>query len=370
MGSWNLSIPLTLLYLFGVRSAIAQDGQNCDNALVRATYNNTSSRFLDYRLADYVDENTYNSLTTGIAASTVIYGVPVGADYKSFKQDVQRRVHSHDESLSIDELRNVAWTGLDERSNTPYIACVNAQNKNLRLIPVKATTHDIRFEVRYAPVGASPIPLPVTWQGNIVTQEKLPSEIPAGGFTIVVQRPKPDDGESSLAVNGAGFTDSVTLTPLPPVLPTPSPTPNTLCLRLAPVTEIGRRSSFGDQRAKFVTVYLTGASIMVTFKLSPRLVHAGRRQTSSRWYFMVRSANPAPGVLPLGRRMKTPWRSGQTVSAFVEAKETVGDIPFCGDRKARHVPACLGEHTIRVMRAVQIVIRSTSSRVISSPVRS
>jgi hypothetical protein len=201
-------------------SAIAQDVAQCDKALVMATYNRTDLAFLDWRLAEHVDEGTYDTIKREAGARGTIYGVPISSTYGEFKQNIRRLQKTRHESYTQHIFRNVAWTGLDPDARTTYSHCLDTVARlkatGLMLIPLWATVSDITFQVRYVPVGNSPNPMPVTWSGVEAKRNTLPKAIRAGSVTVVVPRPK---RESTLAVNGDGITDRLMLTPMPTRIP-------------------------------------------------------------------------------------------------------------------------------------------------------
>ena len=86
---------------------------DCDSALVRATYNKIDQQYVDWRLAEKVDEGTYNQIKTEAGANAVIYGVPVGASYGDFQENIKSLKREHQESYTSQTYRNILWTGLD-----------------------------------------------------------------------------------------------------------------------------------------------------------------------------------------------------------------------------------------------------------------
>ncbi|UGX95498.1 hypothetical protein G6321_00010290 [Bradyrhizobium barranii subsp. barranii] len=63
--------------------------QSCDAALVKATYNEVEFDYADWRMAEKVDQASYDQSKTDIGANATIYGVPVGATYGDFQQNIQ-----------------------------------------------------------------------------------------------------------------------------------------------------------------------------------------------------------------------------------------------------------------------------------------
>jgi hypothetical protein len=193
----------------------AQTIGECDSALVMATFTRQDRRFLDWRLADKVDENTYSEIRRNAGANAVIYGVPMGANYGEFKNNAKNYRREQQESLTLDETRNIQWTGLDPNAVTTYSECLKAfaqSRSGLHLLPKTATDTDISFELVYTVAGAMPNPARLSWTGGNISERTLPRQASAGSTMVIVRRP---DRQHTLAVNTPGYSDSIILTPLP-----------------------------------------------------------------------------------------------------------------------------------------------------------
>jgi hypothetical protein len=211
------AITLLAAIAFSLNPAKAEGVKDCDAALVNATYSRVESQFIDWRLAELVDEGSYDSIKTEAGVTGAIYGVPVGANYGQFKENIKTNKRSSSKSFTSNTFRNVLWTGLDPSSVTAYSECLKSlAQKNLFLVPRTATSTDISFELKYTVVGNSPNPLPVTWSGIESKDNPLPKEVIAGTTGIIIKRPVAD---SSLVVNGVGLSDTIVLTPMPAPIP-------------------------------------------------------------------------------------------------------------------------------------------------------
>ena len=69
-------------------TAVGSSIKSCDAALVEDTYSKTEEKNIDWRLAQSIDEGTYNQVKTNLGASVVIFGVPIGASYQDFKENI------------------------------------------------------------------------------------------------------------------------------------------------------------------------------------------------------------------------------------------------------------------------------------------
>ena len=140
-------------------------------------------------MASHVDQSTYEKIKTDIGAEGVIYGIPVGANYGNFKENIQSYTTGQSSSYSEEQFRNVSWTGLSPEAADAYKECIRLQKKGLFLIPDKATDTDITFRVSYTIVGGSANPVPVAWTGGAVAENSLPKTISAGEHIIVESWP-------------------------------------------------------------------------------------------------------------------------------------------------------------------------------------
>ncbi len=213
--------PLLAFLVFSPSTRAAESVAACEGALVKATYNRFSSEHLDWRLASYVNEKTYDEIKHDAGANTVIYGVPVGANYGDFKRRVEEKTNILKTSLTHDQAINVMWTGLDPNAPSGYATCLQTlvlSSFGLHSVVKSATTRDIAILLRWVPRGNDPRVLTLTWSG-ISTDEQgkaLPRTLTAGEQVIIVARPKT---QRQLAVNAAGFGDVITLEPMPPPPP-------------------------------------------------------------------------------------------------------------------------------------------------------
>ena len=216
------AFPILIALSIGSASSAFAEG-SCDGALVRATYNLSNQVGLDWRLADLVDQATYDQITHSAGASAVIYGVPVGANYSDYKNRVDTLKKQHNEQLTYAQQLNIAWSGLDPNSVNAYRDCLNAQVLNangLRAAVIGATKSDISILLRWNVPGSPKTSL--NWSGATTQLKPLfPNSISQGDVTIVVPRPQQ---EMSVAANAPGYTtQQIVLEPLPPPAPILTP---------------------------------------------------------------------------------------------------------------------------------------------------
>jgi hypothetical protein len=108
-------------------TTLAGAKENCDSALVVATYSDQSSYSSDWRLATFVSREAYNELKKGMSGNAVIYGVPVGASYDEYKRNIEKLTQSHKESLTINQARQILWRGLDAGAVNAYSKCLQTE---------------------------------------------------------------------------------------------------------------------------------------------------------------------------------------------------------------------------------------------------
>jgi tripartite-type tricarboxylate transporter receptor subunit TctC len=210
---------VALLTLSESNAASAGSPSACNPALVISTYNKIDASKSDWRMANFVDQETYGKIKQSAGLSATIYGIPVGADYNQFKENISNYKTSNTQSFSEEQFQNVAWTGLGTEAADAYKECIRSKSRGLYIIPDKSSDADLSFRISYGVIGGSPNPLPVIWSGGAAKDAALPKNVSAGERIIVIDRPTKS---STLAINddgNAGFSDSVILAPLPSPIP-------------------------------------------------------------------------------------------------------------------------------------------------------
>lgn len=214
----------------------------CDAALVKSTYSSSSRVGLDWRLAELVDERTYNEIKQSAGGSAIIYGVPAAANYDEYRKKITSYKHSTDQSLSYTQQLNIAWTGLDPLAPSAYADCLKAERNKLGLhaFVVGATETDISVQLSWNVPGFPTAGIAAEGPPAAVIR-RFPAELGQGERTVVVPRPT---SQITLAVNSSrplGYTSTIVLEPLP----SPAPSPP-----LPTVAEIGGTWLFGGINGK------------------------------------------------------------------------------------------------------------------------
>jgi hypothetical protein len=208
-----LRLVAALVGLSSTSSALASTA-DCRDALVVSTYNLSSNRFRDARLATAVTQAEYDQVKHEGGASAVIYDVPVGANYGDFQSRARQMASSYNSSLTESEVINVLWTGIDAQSASAYSACLAAdvlQGRGLHLVTRGASGSDLTLLLRYTPIGDDPVPRHVAWQPSVIAGVTLPDRAPAGDYILRVPRPA---RQMQIVVNGNGMADSLVIEPL------------------------------------------------------------------------------------------------------------------------------------------------------------
>jgi hypothetical protein len=219
----------TLASLIVSGPAFAIDVSSCDPALVRMTYKATSKSSSDFRLSNLVDETTYKGLTKNMKGTGYLYGVPVGASYDDYQQNWMHLHRDLKVSLSAEESRSVAWTGVP-LENSDYGKClaalVSIATTGITLTPKSATENDILVEVTWrVPQGTALLEVDAVWAAS---DEKLlilpPAKLKNGATSFLVKRPV--TGSINVFVNvQQQFSDHLVVaaySPPPPLPPTPN----------------------------------------------------------------------------------------------------------------------------------------------------
>lgn len=201
--------------------ALAEGVSDCNKALILDTYQSFDSQHVDWRLADHVDQGTWNTITHNGSVTVPIYGVPSGGSYSDFHNSVEKNIHDHSESLTLDQAHNVMWTGLGANGGEAYRDClrtIEATGSGLHVAVKYATADQISLILQWAPVGSESNPVTPSYKG--ITRDEsgnpLPSALAAGSTSIILKRPAT---ERIFVVNVPGHSDQVVLEPLPPPPP-------------------------------------------------------------------------------------------------------------------------------------------------------
>jgi hypothetical protein len=216
-------MKIRILALFGVpflgyvlaTPVQANEAAGCSEALVLATYNRVQFDHEDWRVAQYVTEDEYNSIAHDAGASAVIYGVPIGANYSDFQKRISDRTDSYKESLTHDQATTIMWTGLDPNAANAYSECLKARvfNQPGFHIAVKAATRtQVSVVVGWTPTGPEARNATPEWSWEGAKFASLPKTVPSGTHIVILPRP---DSQEMLAVNFGGHADSLVIDPLP-----------------------------------------------------------------------------------------------------------------------------------------------------------
>jgi hypothetical protein len=212
----QVTVAAVFLAGLAVGPVMAAGVGDCEGALVISTYSKISKSHEYAELTSLVTEDVYNEIKQKAGGSTTIFGIPVGANFADFKKRAESSMSQSSEKTTHDEMLNILWTGLDNNAVSVYSDCINAAAKSegLHISVRSATTVDITVLVTWTPKGTNPQIAHLEWSvlSDAALSQSLPPEITAGDQIVVVPRPS---AEKTLAVNTAGYGDSVTLTPLP-----------------------------------------------------------------------------------------------------------------------------------------------------------
>lgn len=191
---------------------------SCDNALILSTYSEKSSFHSDWRLAKFVSEEVYDKAKQEYGINVVIYGVPVGASYKNYQENYRKLEQSFNESLTLDQSRQIMWTGLDPNSLTAYDTCLKSEIFNtpgLHIAIVGATEENYTIKVRWFIPKSNDIK--VSWSIPEILGKQIRTDFPQGDTIISVTRPK---SQMIIAANGKGFaSEAITLSQMPKPVP-------------------------------------------------------------------------------------------------------------------------------------------------------
>ena len=200
--------------------ASAQNVSDCNAALVMSTYNRLDVSHSDWRVASLVTEKEWNEINNQFHGNATIYGIPMGASYQDYHNRVIDKLNSYNESLTQDELTNVAWTGLDPHGASAYVECLKAahQGQGLQVYVTYATKDEVSLRITWRPTGDEAKTATPTWIWNANGKSDLPKTVISGDKSVVLPRP---NKQQILAANFKGHEATLVITPYPPP-PTPA----------------------------------------------------------------------------------------------------------------------------------------------------
>ncbi len=202
--------------------ASAQNVSDCNAALVMSTYNRLDTSHTDWRVASLVTEKEWDEINNQFHGNATIYGIPMGASYQDYHNRVTDKLNSYNESLTQDELVNVAWTGLDPNGTNGYVKCLETveSKQGLKMIVTRATEEEVSVRIAWQPTGIhQPTTATPTWDWNADGKSKLPKTVVSGAKSFTLPRP---NKRRILTANFDGQEAVLVITPYPP-----PPTPNT-----------------------------------------------------------------------------------------------------------------------------------------------
>lgn len=197
----------------------------CDATLVVATVNASQSSHTDWRVSYLITESNYDEVKKDLGLKAVIKGVPLGGNWDDFHANQQTRSSQYGESLTADQARSIALTGLDKNSVDAYKACLQAKvflSNGIHAAIVLENENDVAIYVVYK-VPKGPLVANIVWDPpQLAKSTRKPitsTEVAdAGAKTIVILRPKTI---TSLVGNFGGAYTTEAITIFPKELPVP-----------------------------------------------------------------------------------------------------------------------------------------------------
>ena len=309
---------VVLISLYGLNRVSAHE---CDAALIKTVYNSAASHHEDWRLSILITEDNYSQAKAEAHGDAVIYGVPVGVDYKQYNENRKKVFNLHNESRTVDEMRSVALTTLGSEAAGAYSKCLNSialSKDGLHAEIVSTTKSDISILVRWF-VPNGPGKAHVVWTPSSVEGVTLQSNLPQGLTTIRIPRPQV---QMTLLGNFGGYTTgSITLEPppseVPPFVKQEAPRPKIIIVN---ASEFDRSASINVDLASG-TAAVFGDGVLLN---APPY---GHRRNAAEWKFDV----PVAGVY----KLQIEYASGEwrPVSIRINGQpwmESALGTPTCG----------------------------------------
>lgn len=217
-------VQAALLLVFSI-PANATDVSSCDAALVKDTDYSFSKLSYDYRLATLVSQKDWNEKSTGASADAVIYEIPIGLSYADYQNSVRQVLTSRNESISLDETRQLAIEKLSNNGRDTYLSCLKSLHSSvgIALYVSKITKNTMTLKLEYnAGPGYVHLPLLLSWSGGHVLQNTKYPKLIGPGATKMITLVRPKSDSETITVTGGAFSDAVDIyAPASP--PTTSP---------------------------------------------------------------------------------------------------------------------------------------------------
>lgn len=149
---FKLVAAIVSLISFSTTAGLCQT-QDCSKALVVANENISSSVATQLSVAYNMSEGEWAQRKTNASANAVIYGVPVGASYEDYKNNVRQRA----EAFHLDRFEQRAYayatSGLNQSSVEAYKACLQSVQKGFYLFAGDMSDDTYNIHLINAPVA-------------------------------------------------------------------------------------------------------------------------------------------------------------------------------------------------------------------------
>jgi hypothetical protein len=166
-------------------------------------------------VASLVTEKEWDEINKEFHGNATIYGIPMGASYQDYHNRVIDKLNSYQESLTQDELTNVAWTGLDPNGASGYVECLKTlhRDQGLSVYVTNATKDEVSLRITWRNTGVEPKTAILDWTWNANGKSNLPKTVVAGNKPVVLPRPTK---QQILTAYFAGHEATIVITPYPP----------------------------------------------------------------------------------------------------------------------------------------------------------
>ena len=146
---WNTAIIAATAFLLASSPALAQS-EDCTRTLIPATTKLVDNTLQKLSLAWSMSSDDYNEARKDASGSGVIYDVPVGADYKEFQKNVQKKA----EELHLEnfQMRALAYATSALSAENRYIfGMCEASKGGLYVASGKMGTDNYQISIYYKP---------------------------------------------------------------------------------------------------------------------------------------------------------------------------------------------------------------------------
>jgi hypothetical protein len=172
--------------------AWAIDPEICANALVTTQINQGLVTTLDWRRSYAVDETSWKLARDKFGATALLYEIPIGVTFESYRDSRDERSIREGVSLSTTSSSWLITSDLGDRADDAYKTCLKEKGKGaaLWIYPDKVTDDGLTLVVNYHSGQFGPNKVQIEYVGPGIPNGYTSSVMSEGEDQIPITRPK------------------------------------------------------------------------------------------------------------------------------------------------------------------------------------